>query len=190
MNVPPSAELVLVRHGQSEWNVQGRWQGQADPPLTAEGRAQATRAAAALAPLLPAGLYASDLRRAAETARILGRALGLEPALEPRLRELHVGEWSGRTHDNIRERWPDVLARFRQGDPDARPPGGETPRELRVRVDAALAEIAARHAGGRVVVVTHGGVVLRVVPGTRLANAAHLRVRATAVGWQPVAPDA
>jgi broad specificity phosphatase PhoE len=172
-------ELILIRHGESEWNVRGLWQGQADPPLTDRGRSQARAAVEAVSALEPVALYASDLVRAWETAEIVGRGLALEPQPEPRVREFHVGEWSGCTKAEIDTRWPGDYERFRNRELDFAPGGGETPRALMQRVDAALRDIAASHAAARatrVAVVTHGGVVRSlcgVVPG----NAELVRVR-------------
>jgi broad specificity phosphatase PhoE len=168
-------ELILIRHGESLWNVERRWQGQADPPLTERGRAQARDAAARIAALAPQALYASDLARAFETAAILGGALGLEPTPEPRLREFHVGAWSGLTKPEIDARWPGEYARFRRREPDVRPGGGESPRELLKRVLAALADIAAGHPGERVAVVSHGGVALSLT-SLRLENLGYVRL--------------
>jgi broad specificity phosphatase PhoE len=151
--------LLLVRHGQSTWNATRRWQGHADPPLSRLGREQARAAAQALAGEIIDVLYASDLRRALETARIVGEPHGLLPRSDPRLRELDLGAWGGLTRAEITARWPELLARFDRGEPDARPLGGETRAELTRRVVSALDELAARHAGARVAIVAHGGVL-------------------------------
>jgi len=105
--------LWFARHGQSTWNAEGRWQGQADPPLSALGRVQAEALAEALAGAGIALLAASDLARARETAAIVGARLGLAPVLEPALREHDVGAWSGLTRTEVEARWPAELARFR-----------------------------------------------------------------------------
>ena len=180
------SELLFVRHAESEWNAAGLWQGHADPPLSARGRAQAEEMAQRLAGERFAALYTSDLVRARETAAALGRALALEPRPESRLREIHVGAWTGLSHAEIEAHWPQEYARFLRRDDEARAPGGETRRELRERVRAALEEIAARHPGGRIVVVTHRGVVRSVSPGTGLENAGTLCVRRAGGGWAPV----
>jgi len=167
--------LLLLRHAESVWNAEGRWQGQADPPLSPRGREQARAAAPRLAGRGVEVVVASDLRRAAETADLLAGALGLEVRLDPRLRELHVGAWSGLPHAEIAARWPRDLARFRAGDPDVRPGGGESRRALRARVAPCLDEWAARHPIARVAVVTHGGVI-RVLTGERVGNAEDVRL--------------
>ena len=170
--------FVLVRHAQSTWNASGRWQGQADPPLSETGRAQA----AALAPALVGEgierILASDLRRAFETASILGQALGLEPSPDPRLRELDVGDWAGLTRSQIEARDPQLLARFDAGQPDAHPGGGESRSDIRRRVRAAAASIAASAPERCIALVTHLGVIRALLPGTELGNAEWCRAEA------------
>jgi probable phosphoglycerate mutase len=143
--------LLLVRHGQSTWNANGRWQGHADPPLSALGEEQAADAAAHL-PEVDA-LWTSDLARARRTAEIVAGRLGLPVRVESRLRERDAGEWQGHTRAEIEERWPGFLTSGR------RPPGYEDDEALLARVLAAVAEIGAEHEGTSVLVVTHGGIV-------------------------------
>ena len=153
------ARLLLVRHGESTWNAQGRWQGWADPPLTDLGRAQAEAAAPAAAPV--DAVVSSDLQRARETADLMAAVLDMGPDLvhvEPDLRERDVGDFTGLTRAEIEERWPGVLSNVAAS--IARDPRfGETVEALATRVDAALARLAADFAGQRVLVITHGGVV-------------------------------
>ena len=151
--VPAMARILLVRHGQSEWNADGRWQGQADPPLSELGAEQAVAAARALG--MVDAIYASDLVRAHHTAELVAGQLGADVAVEPRLRERSAGEWEGRTRAEIDEGWPGYLETGR------RPAGYEPDDSVLERVLAALAAIAAMH-DGDVLVITHGGVV-RVV---------------------------
>jgi broad specificity phosphatase PhoE len=167
------AELrfVLIRHGQTPWNADGRWQGHSDPSLSELGRAQAAQLAAALADHGIDAIVASDLRRALETATILGDAIGTPPARDPRLRELDVGRWGGSTRAAIALREPDALGRFDSGDPDARAGGGETRRELSTRVHAAVADLVKRPPGRCVALVVHSGVVRALLPGTEVGNA-------------------
>jgi len=150
--VQPVTRMLLARHGQSEWNAQGRWQGQADPPLSPLGRRQALAAADRLGTV--DAIVASDLERALTTAAIIAEALGVGPVLvEPRLRERSAGEWSGLTRDEIEEAWPGYLAERR------RPPGFEPDASLLARTSAALADLALAHPDAELLVVTHGGVV-------------------------------
>jgi probable phosphoglycerate mutase len=169
-------EFLLIRHAESTWNARELWQGQADPPLSERGRAQAEALARGLHAEPVEVLLASDLRRAAETATILAASVGCAPQLDPRLRELDVGSWAGLTRSEIARRAPELLARFEAEDPDARPGGGETRRELRERVRNAFRELAERHAGRRVGVVTHLGVIRAVTRGSELENAGWCRI--------------
>ena len=150
--------VILVRHGQSTWNAAGRWQGQGDPPLSDAGREQARIVAQWLRGEPIAALYASDQRRAAETAEIIGQTIGLHPQPDPRFRELDVGGWSGLTIEEIAERFPEQYQAW-QNYEDVRPGGGEMFREMQQRAAAALEEIARAHTGQTVCLVTHGGIV-------------------------------
>jgi probable phosphoglycerate mutase len=143
-----------VRHGQSTWNADGRWQGQADPPLSELGIAQAEAAARAVDGV--DAIWASDLVRARRTASILAAPRGLDVVADARLRERDAGEWTGLTRAEIEERYPGALAERR------RPPGFEADGVLVVRALAALRDLADALAGGTAVVVTHGGVILAV----------------------------
>lgn len=141
--------IILVRHGETDWNVARRVQGQSDRPLTERGRSQAHALAEALAGERLDAVYASDLSRARHTAEAVAAPRGLEVRTDPRLREKHFGTWEGLTDS-------EVLARF----PHARPGhwgDGETPDEVVNRVLESLRAIAATHPGERVLVVTHGG---------------------------------
>jgi probable phosphoglycerate mutase len=172
--------LLLIRHAESTWNAAGRWQGQGDPPLSPRGREQARGLAGAVAGEGIAAVVASDLVRARETAEILADLLGLELEVEPRLRELDVGRWSGLSHAEIARRFPEELAGLRAGVSDVRPGGGETWEELRARARAAVLAIDRRHPGRRVAVVTHSG-LLRVLAGQRLGNAGVFTTRVAAL---------
>lgn len=154
--------LFLVRHGESTWNADGRWQGQADPPLTDLGERQARAAAASVAAFGPMFVVASDLHRARRTAELLAPD-GLTPELEPAFRERHAGEWTGLTRAEIDERYPGDLAAWRS------PPGFEGDEPLLARVEPAIVACFARLDDGACgVVVTHGGVI-RTVERVRAA---------------------
>jgi broad specificity phosphatase PhoE len=151
--------LLLVRHGETDWNRQGRWQGHADRPLTAEGRSQAAAAGAALALLRPAAVYASDLERARLTAEPLASLAGLELRVRPDLREIDVGSWSGLTAAEIRATGPRVEAGETPGWE-----GGETTEAHAARILSALHAIVDLHPGDeRVCVFTHGGCIRAAV---------------------------
>jgi broad specificity phosphatase PhoE len=147
--------LLVVRHGQSEWNALGRWQGQADPPLSDLGRHQAAHAAEHIGAL--DAIVSSDLERSRVTAEIIAEALGLGPVLvEPGFREGDAGEWTGLTKDEIEEAWPGYLADRR------RPPGFEPVDTFRARVVGAMGRTRAEVGAGAVLVVAHAGVVYQV----------------------------
>jgi probable phosphoglycerate mutase len=163
--------LLCIRHAQSTMNAVGLWQGQANPPLSEAGREQAQALGERLAEESLSALVTSDLRRARETAEIAGRHLGIATRLEPGLRELDVGDWSGLPRDEIARRWPEDFARFRAGDLAVRAGGGETRQELRTRVMAALRSLQRSYRGGQIAVVTHLGVIRTLAPGTQIMNA-------------------
>lgn len=143
--------LLVIRHGQSTWNADGRWQGQADPPLSELGERQARAAAAAVEGVR--AVWASDLVRAVQTADLIAPP-GVAVQLEPRLRERDAGEWTGLTRAEIEERYPGDLEAWRS------PPGFEGDEALLARVLAALDHIVDAAAGADpIVVVTHGGVI-------------------------------
>jgi probable phosphoglycerate mutase len=152
----PTTRVLLARHGETEWNRTGRWQGHADPPLNAAGRRQAETLAAQLAGGGVAAIYSSDLRRAAETARIVADRLGLAVTERPELREIDVGSWSGLTSEDVRTRFPEAFERWRSGEIGH---DGETREELALRVVPAVEALAHAHPGETVLVVTHGGVI-------------------------------
>jgi probable phosphoglycerate mutase len=139
-------ELLIARHGETDWNRERRWQGHSDPPLNDLGRAQARELAAALAGEGLEAIYASDLRRATETAEIVGGELGLPVRSDPALRETDVGSWSGLTREEL----------------EGRPYDGESKEAHAERVLEAVRRIVRAHPNGRVLVVTHGGSVRRI----------------------------
>jgi glucosyl-3-phosphoglycerate phosphatase len=158
----PMERLVLWRHGRTEWNSAGRFQGQLDPPLDEEGRRQAARVAPALAAELPAGqtvVVASDLSRAAETAASLTAVLGVPLQLDPRFREHGMGSWEGLTREEVAERVPEQYADWVAGRP-VRDRGGESPADVAGRALAALVDLPRQPVA---VVVTHGGTAGRLM---------------------------
>ena len=147
--------ILLVRHGQSTWNADGRWQGRADPPLSELGQRQAAVAAETVAGHGITRVWASPLRRAHETASIVAARLGLAVHADDRLMERDAGEWQGKTRTEIDTGWPGFL------DGGRRPEGFETDDLLHERALAAVHEIAAV-AHEPVIVISHGGLI-RVV---------------------------
>ena len=155
-----TVELAIVRHGQTEFNRRGLYQGHADSPLTALGESQARL----LAPRLRAlgcspTIYCSDLGRARRTAELLADPAFHRIREDAGLRERRYGVFEGLSRTEIAERYPDAWAASRGANPTYTPPGGETPSEFNRRVVAAFDGIGRSHPGERVIVVTHGGVV-------------------------------
>jgi probable phosphoglycerate mutase len=173
-----SLEFLLIRHAQSEWNADGRWQGHADPPLSSRGLAQAAELAASLRGESVDRLVCSDLHRALATAEALAPVLGRAPRPDPRYRELDVGDWTGLRRPEIEERDSASLRRFEAGDPDLRPGGGETRREIRTRARRAVEELISEARADRIAVVTHLGFIRALVPGAEVENAEILRLGA------------
>lgn len=154
--VPAGRRLILLRHGQTAWNAEHRAQGHADVDLDAYGRAQAHSAAATLAQLNPAGLWSSDLARAASTAQQMARATHLDVTYDARLREFDLGERTGITMSEYAETHADEYALFRAGQYDV-VPGGEPAPEVIARMQAAVKDaLASVEPGETVIVVTHG----------------------------------
>jgi probable phosphoglycerate mutase len=152
---------LIIRHGESEWNLEGRWQGWHDAPLTELGLAQARERAAALAEsgFAPKCVYSSDLGRARRTAEIIGDALNVPVKLDAGFRERSGGDWEAHTITEIDEKWPGMREQWRRGEL-ATPPNGERDTDVIARFDAALAAAIAE--GTPTMVVTHGG-ALRLV---------------------------
>ena len=145
----------LARHGESDWNAAGRWQGHADRPLTELGRRQAAELADRLADVQLDAVYSSDLLRARETAEPVAARHGLEVQALPALREVDVGGWSGLSRPEVEQRFPQAFARWRGGGQGWE--DGETYEQMTERVVGAVLEIAAAHPEGEVLVVAHGG---------------------------------
>lgn len=149
-------KVVFIRHGETVGNLANRWQGQQHGELTEDGRAQAKAAVAGL-PQLDV-LYTSRLRRAVETAEIIGDGIGIEPTVTPDVEELGFGSWEGLTRPEIRERDPELASRvFDKGEDLPRGGTGETWAGLVERIHGAIGELAARHKGETIGIVSHGG---------------------------------
>lgn len=147
--------LILVRHGETDWNVVGRYQGQEDPPLNARGLAQAESLAARLDGSGLEVIYSSPLLRALQTAQLIAGRLRIPLHTEPRLMEIHQGDWQSRLRVEIEELYPDLFRRWEVEPWEVSPPNGEGLRQVQRRVYAALDEILDAHAGGCVGIVTH-----------------------------------
>jgi broad specificity phosphatase PhoE len=151
----PVTRILLLRHAQSTWNAEGRWQGRSDPPLSPRGEADVAAASSSAALDQIEAVAASDLVRAVRTAELMaeGRAWGRIHLL-PGLRERDVGDFAGRTRAEIEERWPGALHRV-----PLDPPGAESRVSLLARAVASLHRIAERHPNRTVLAVTHGALI-------------------------------
>ena len=154
------ARLILVRHGETEWNREGRIQGyRADSPLTANGQTQARLLAERMANERVRTLHSSDSGRARQTAKPIAAAVELEVLYDDALRERNYGIFEGRTYGEIERDYPEDFRKFRSRDTRYCPPEGETVLQFRDRIVAALERVASRAGGGCAAVVTHGGVL-------------------------------
>lgn len=162
--------VALIRHGETLWNSMGRWQGHAAVPLNDEGKRQASLLARYLAETPDAftALYSSDLSRAAVTAYTVGEKIGKPVTLDPRLREIDLGEWQGLTHDDVRTWDGERYARIQLDSHHTPRPSGESPAQVSARAQAALYEMAAAHKDGYVLAFTHGGTIRSLLIGLRL----------------------
>jgi 2,3-bisphosphoglycerate-dependent phosphoglycerate mutase len=200
MGPSDATRVVLVRHGQTDWNVERRLQGQTDIGLNALGREQARRLGEALAGDALAAVYSSDLGRALDTARAVAQRQGLPVHTDTGLRERHFGVFEGLTYHEVEARWPEQNARWRAREAGFGPDGGETLQDFHARCVVTLRRLAVPHAGQSILLVAHGGVLdclyraasgvpLEAPRGWQLGNASinrlmvapggHLRL----VGW-------
>lgn len=159
MSPPADTRLIAIRHGETEWNSQGRFQGHLNSALNRQGLAQAEALGERLAAERFDLLLSSDLGRALQTASAIAMRSGHEIVVEPRLRERRMGIFQGLTPAEVQARYPEEYARFATRDPDYVIPEGESMRQLFVRSVACFTELATRHAGLTLAAVTHGGVL-------------------------------
>ncbi|MDR2187115.1 MAG: histidine phosphatase family protein [Azonexus sp.] len=182
----PETRLCLVRHGETAWNIEKRLQGQIDVALNATGLRQAEAAGRWLAGSRIDALYSSDLQRAWQTAAAIGRALGLEPMVEPALRERRYGVFEGLTHDEAERADAAGHAALVARDPDYALGHGESLNMLYARVAKGIQRLAARHPGATVLAVTHGGVldiVNRFVRGSPLDTPRDFLIPNAGINW-------
>ncbi len=197
--MPPS-DLYLIRHAQSEWNAAGRWQGQADPELSPEGRAQAQALAGHFPRVGVTHVVSSDLIRARETAAPFAARFGVELEIDPTLREMDVGSWSGRTRAEITAAEPGAMDRYYAGEVGWT--GGESFDDHEARSAIAAERLATVDTDGVVVAVTHGGTlraimrVLLEIPHAerwRISGPGHTaltHLRASPHGWRLISYNA
>lgn len=190
-----TTRLCIVRHGETAWNAEHRVQGQLDVPLNAIGQAQAMAASKVLSREKFDAIYSSDLSRARQTAQPTANLLSLNVLLEKDLRERHYGIFERLTYAEVKTRYPEDYARFEARDPEYAFRTGESLKDFSARSIAVISKIAKAHAGGSILVFTHGGVLdklYRFVTGLPLSaqrefgipNAGLNRVELTPAGWQ------
>lgn len=158
-----NCRIYLVRHGVTEWNALMKFQGHTDVPLSPEGREQAQLLARRLAGEDIQGFYASDLKRAQETAKIIAAPHGLNIEKVPDLRELNFGAWEGMTSKEIKESFASEVKLWWDNPLSTRVPGGETLEEMVKRNVTALKRIVEANSDKKVVVVSHGGSIRSIV---------------------------
>lgn len=185
--------ICFVRHGETPWNTERRLQGHIDIPLNDCGRAQAAAAAAWLSQFPITAIYSSDLQRAAETARHIGAAVGVEPLLDAAFRERRYGIFEGLTYDEAQQRYPEAYAHFQNRQPDfAFPEGGESLITFSERIASRLKAVAAAHEEQTIVIVAHGGVldvVNRFVRQAPLHTPRDFTIPNAALNWLTLKDD-
>jgi broad specificity phosphatase PhoE len=149
-------QLWLVRHGQTDWNLEGRYQGGADTPMNSYGISQVQGVIKQLEKIHFDALYSSHLQRAYQSAEILGHALGLEIIVDERLREISMGKWEGMLFTDIKQQYPGDIEERQRNPLSFHAPGGETVNQVAERMAAAADDICHRFPGGVVLVVSHG----------------------------------
>ena len=152
-----STKVILIRHGETEWNLSGRWQGHADSPLSPRGVSQAVALGEKMSKESLDHFYTSDLERAQHTSRLVGEPSGWVANPVEYLRERDLGVLEGLTTDEMLQKHPSEYQSFRNDGPDYQVPGGESFRQFCDRCSQALEEVSARHPGERIGLVTHGG---------------------------------
>lgn len=151
--------LLVIRHGETAWNLEARIQGHTDIPLNEHGRWQAERLAHALADEGLEAVYASDLQRARDTGEAVARAAGLTLQLDVGLRERNFGRLESMTQNDVAQRWPEEGRRWRERDPSYGPEGGETLQSFYGRCIDTATRLARLHVGQTIALVAHGGVL-------------------------------
>jgi phosphoserine phosphatase len=180
-------EIILCRHGETDWNVHGRYQGRTDVPLNERGRQQARDLARRLSDQRIDVVYSSTLERAYDTAAEIARPRGLEVRRDPRLDEIDQGLWEGMHHEDIKRHHPEKLAAWQHHPIDLRLPEGETLEEVRLRVRDALDDMMLLHQGKAICIVAHSvsmavvkhelqGLTLREALASLPANASWERI--------------
>lgn len=187
--------VIFVRPGETDWNHAERWQGWLDTPINAHGRRQVEKLATLMRNIGVARLYTSDLRRARQTAEVIGKACGVAPISDPRLRERNIGRWQGMKLDEVHEWFPDQYEQYVTDKYTFRIPEGETLTEVGDRMEAAFKDIVADADVETIVIVTHTVsirvLLQRLIPGfdaetARLGNSSVTTIEPAGDGWRIV----
>ncbi len=168
--------ITLIRHGQTWWNAEGRWQGQANVGLDPTGLAQAARLAEHMRGVDVSAIYSSDLIRARQTAEAIAECVGVPVITDVRLREIDVGEWQGLTGDEVLQWDAERLYAVRAGGYSVRRPSGESLQEVADRALALFKEVVAAYPGKHVILVSHGGTIRMLLHALQLLNETHTHV--------------
>ncbi|NLJ79709.1 MAG: histidine phosphatase family protein [Firmicutes bacterium] len=150
-------KLILIRHGETLWNLEKRYQGQGDSPLSPLGREQAEKTGKFLASEDISAVYCSDLKRAVLTAEAISKHHQMKPIITPQLREIAFGSWEGLTQEEIKREYPDILAARDKDRLNIRIPGAELPQEVVKRMRGVMEELPSKHKGQTIAIVAHGG---------------------------------
>jgi alpha-ribazole phosphatase len=156
-------KVILIRHGETLWNVEMKYQGHCDVALTEKGIKQAELAADSLAKESISAVYASDLCRAFVTAESIANKHDLQVATIPELREINFGQWEGLAYDKINNQWSDIMAKLFTHPDEIQIPDGETFREVKERATIALSTLIKKHPNETIVVVSHGGTIRTIL---------------------------
>ncbi len=187
--------VIFVRPGEPDWNNLERWQGWLDTPINAHGQQQVKKLATLMRNIGVARLHTSDLRRARQTAEVIGRMCGVTPISDPRLRERNIGRWQGMKLDEVRDWFPDQYERYTNDRYTFRIPEGETLEEVGDRMEEAFREIVAEDEIETLAVVTHTVsirvLLQRLIPGfdaeaARLGNSSVTTIEPSGAGWRIV----
>lgn len=186
-----TTRLLLIRHGETDWNVEGRYQGQEDPPLNRCGRDQARLLAEKISGVPLEVLYSSPLKRARETARTLEERLAVPLHFEPRLMEIHLGDWGSRLATEVAARDPERFLLWETDPWSVTPPGGESLFQVRERVHAAVDEIVRRHEGKTIGLVAHRiPLALLKIRYQHLDSSLVRKLYLPNAGWEEIVLDA
>ena len=156
-------KVILVRHGETLWNLEMKYQGHCDIALTEKGIKQAELAASSLMKEPISAVYASDLCRAFATAESIANKHNLQVTAIPELREINFGQWEGLTYDKINSQWSDIMAKLFTHPDEIKIPDGETFREVKERATIALSKLIKQHSNETIVVVSHGGTIRTIL---------------------------